>query len=113
MITGNVIARDSAKEMSVKELQNEVASSNEDILNKLRYYSKVIKGSPTYWFNEQKKMKALSRHIIHRSNNKEQMNIFQTFSPGRVNLHIYMIMAQIICLQLTYDYAVNQLLPFF
>ena len=69
--------------MSLKELQELVASGSEDILKKLGYYSRVVKGSPSYWHTERKKMKALSRHIIHRSMEKEQMHIFQTFSPGK------------------------------
>ena len=80
---GNVIAKDTAKDMSLKELQEQVASGSEDILKKLGYYSRVVKGSPSYWHTERKKMKALSRHIIHRSMEKEQMHIFQTFSPGK------------------------------
>lgn len=39
-------------------------------------------GSPQYWLNERKRMKAMANHLETRSGGKEQFHIFQTFSPA-------------------------------
>ena len=54
---GRVVGQDLEENMTVSELREKVANNDFNVLEKLRYYSAAIPGSPQYFYNEQKKLK--------------------------------------------------------
>lgn len=54
---GNVVAKSSAKDMTVRELQEKLDAGDNKVLNDLRYHSKVIPGSNQFWLMRRKEVK--------------------------------------------------------
>ena len=48
---GNVVAKNEAQDMTVKELQKKIEEGDSSLLNKLRYHSKVRIGTQNFFLN--------------------------------------------------------------
>ena len=83
---GNVIAKNSAREMTVRQLKEELEKEKSDILNQVQYYSQKIPGSNSYFYTKKSQGKAMAEHLRYRSEDTEMFNLFLTLSMADMHL---------------------------
>ena len=83
---GNVIGKQSAKDMTMRQFKEELEKENSDILNKVQYYSQRVPGSNSYFYTKTSQAKAMAEHLRHRSEDTEMFNVFLTLSMADMHL---------------------------
>ena len=79
---GNVFAKHSADNLSMKELKTLVDSGNDKVIKKLLYFSAPIKGSRQYLRYKGDQAISLVKFVRIESDDTEMFNYFQTFSAA-------------------------------